>query len=89
MNNLILPVLIVSTLAGCMTYNEGRVGPLGQTVYATTYEQIANKDVAANPGTEVSASGTDGPVVEKVMDGYRGKTGDAEQVRQPIQINVQ
>ncbi|MGL4318550.1 MAG: hypothetical protein ACRCTL_18295 [Pseudomonas sp.] len=89
MKSLILSVLLASTLVGCMTYNEGRVGPLGESVYATTYEQIANKDVAANPGTEVSASGTDGPVVEKVMDGYRGKTGDAEQVRQPIQINVQ
>ncbi|MBD9425746.1 hypothetical protein IB232_10485 [Pseudomonas sp. PDM15] len=88
MKALVLSVLLAS-VAGCMTYNEGRVGTLGQSVYATHYEQIANKEVAANPGTEVSPSGTDGPLVEKVMDGYRGKTGDAQQVKQPIQINIQ
>lgn len=88
MKALILSVVLASA-AGCMTYDEGRVGTLGQSVYATNYEQIANKEVAANPGTEVSPSGTDGPLVEKVLDGYRGKTGDANQVGQPIQINIQ
>lgn len=85
----ILCVLLAGMLAACVTYDEGRVGPLGESVYATNYEQIANKAVAANPGTEVSPAGLDGPLVEKVMDGYRGKTGDGEQVRQPIQINIQ
>ncbi|WPC06930.1 hypothetical protein SBP02_09320 [Pseudomonas benzenivorans] len=75
-------------LAGCMTYEEGRVGPLGSTVYDVHYQQIADKQQAAAPGTEVSATGTDGPLTEKVMDGYRGVTGDAQQVGQPIQINI-
>lgn len=80
--------LLVLGLSGCMTYEEGRVGPLGSSVYQTTYQQIANKEVAANPGTEVSPTGTDGPLTEKVMDGFRGATGDAQQVGQPIQINI-
>ncbi|MNF52307.1 hypothetical protein D3C84_336500 [compost metagenome] len=74
--------------SGCMTYEEGRVGPLGSSIYDVHYQQIADKQVAANPGTEVSPSGTDGPLTEKVMDGYRGVTGDATQVAQPIQINI-
>lgn len=84
----LIPLMLLSTLAGCMTYEEGRVGELGSTVYATTYQQIADKEVAANPGTEVSPTGVDGPLTEQVMDGYRGVTGDAGQVAQPIVINT-
>ena len=87
MKKALFSLMLLTTLAGCMTYEEGRVGDLGQTVYLTTYQQIADKEVAANPGTEVSPTGTDGPLVEKVMDGFRGVTGDASQVAQPIQIN--
>ncbi|MNR46569.1 hypothetical protein D3C85_1655600 [compost metagenome] len=71
-----------------MTYEEGRVGPLGSSIYDVHYQQIADKQVAANPGSEVSPSGTDGPLTENVMNGYRGVTGDATQVAQPIQINI-
>jgi len=84
----LIPLLLLGTLAGCMTYEEGRVGELGSTVYATTYQQIADKEVAANPGTEVSPTGVDGPLTESVMDGYRGVTGDAAEVAQPIQIQM-
>jgi hypothetical protein len=80
--------LSLSGLTGCMTYNEGRVGPLGSSVNQTLYQQIANKEVAANPGTDISPVGTDGPLTERVLDSYRGVTGKAEQVAQPIQINV-
>lgn len=83
-----LSVLLLTAVSGCMSYEEGRVGSLGQSVYATHYEQIANKELAANPGTEVSPTGVDGPVTEKALDGYRGKTGDAQQIGQPIQINI-
>lgn len=76
------------SLAGCMTYDEGRVGHLGQSVYATNYEQIADKERAANPGSAPAAAGNDGPVIERALDGYRGKTGDAKQVGQPININI-
>ena len=84
----LIPLMLLTTLAGCMTYEEGRVGDLGSTVYATTYQQIADKELAANPGTEVSPAGIDGPLTEQVMDNYRGVTGDAGQVAQPIQINI-
>ena len=84
----LIPLLLLGTLAGCMTYEEGRVGELGSTVYATHYQQIADKEVAANPGTEVSPTGVDGPLTESVMDGYRGVTGDAAEVAQPIQIQM-
>lgn len=84
----LIPLLLLGTLAGCMTYEEGRVGELGSTVYATTYQQIADKEVAANPGTDVSPTGVDGPLTESVMDGYRGVTGDAAEVAQPIQIQM-
>ena len=80
--------LLLLGLSGCMTYEEGRVGPLGTSVSQTAYQQIANKEVAASPGTEVSPTGTDGPLTEKVMDSFRGVTGDAAQVGQPIQINI-
>lgn len=83
-----LPLLLLAALGGCMTYDEGRVGHLGQTVYAINYEQIADKETAANPGSEPGAIGTDGPLTEKVLEGYRGKTSDAQQVGQPIQINI-
>lgn len=76
-------------LGGCMTYDEGRVGSLGQSVNATLYEQIADKERAANPGDQNAATGTDGALTERVLDGYRGKTGDANQVAQPIQINIE
>jgi hypothetical protein len=84
----LIPLMLLGMLAGCMTYEEGRVGELGSTVYATTYQQIADKEVAANPGTEVSPTGVDGPLTEQVMDGYRGVTGDAGEVAQPIQIQM-
>ncbi len=84
----LVPLMLLTTLAGCMTYEEGRVGDLGHTVYLTTYQQIADKERAANPGAEVSPTGIDGPLTESVMDSYRGVTGDATQVAQPIQINV-
>jgi hypothetical protein len=89
MKKLILLALSLSMLSSCMFFREARVGRVGQSVNSTLYEQIADKATAANPGTEVSPTGTDGPMVEKVMDGYRGKTGDAQQVGQPIQINIQ
>lgn len=88
MKTMIPLCLLLSALSGCMTYEEGRVGTLGYSVYQTNYQQIADKERAANPGTEVSPTGTDGPLTEKVMDGYRGVTGDAAQVGQPIQINI-
>ncbi|MNC21490.1 hypothetical protein D3C75_694700 [compost metagenome] len=84
----LISLMLLTTLTGCMTYEEGRVGDLGSTVYATTYQQIADKELAANPGTEVSPTGIDGPLTEQVMDNYRGVTGDAGQVAQPIQINI-
>jgi len=84
----LIPLMLLTALSGCMTYDEGRVGELGSTVYSTTYQQIADKERAANPGTEVSPTGIDGPLTESVMDGFRGTTGDANQVAQPIQINV-
>ncbi|MNE96174.1 hypothetical protein D3C76_869830 [compost metagenome] len=81
--------LLAAGLCGCvMSYEEGRVGPLGDSVNHTLYQQIADKEVAANPGTEVPTSGTDGPLTERIMDGYRGRVGDAERVVQPIQINI-
>ncbi|AYC32617.1 hypothetical protein D3880_09565 [Pseudomonas cavernae] len=89
MKAMISLALLLFGLAGCvMSYEEGRVGTLGYSIYQTSYQQIADKEVAANPGTEVSAAGTDGPLTEKVMDAYRGQTGDAAQVGQPIQINI-
>ncbi|AOE84478.1 hypothetical protein [Pseudomonas sp. TCU-HL1] len=88
MKGMIPLCLLVAGLSGCMTYEEGRVGPLGYSVYQTTYQQIADKERAANPGTEVSSAGMDGPLTEKAMDAYRGATGDAEKVGQPIQINI-
>ncbi|MNY76279.1 hypothetical protein D3C86_2158190 [compost metagenome] len=71
-----------------MTYDEARVGTQGSSIYDVHYQQIADKQVAANPGTEVSATGTDGPLTERAMDSYRGVSGDASQVAQPIQINI-
>ncbi|WP_373388151.1 hypothetical protein [Pseudomonas alcaligenes] len=88
MKTLSLLCVMAVVLGGCMTYDEGRVGHLGQSVYATNYEQIADKERAANPGSAPSAVGTDGPLTERVLDGYRGKTSDAKQVSQPIQINI-
>ncbi|OHC30170.1 MAG: hypothetical protein A2Y50_10990 [Pseudomonadales bacterium RIFCSPLOWO2_12_59_9] len=79
---------LLSGLAGCMTYDPGQVGSFGSTVYQPHYQQIANKELAANPGTDVSPTGTDGPLTEKVLDSFRGVTGKAEQVAQPIQINI-
>lgn len=88
MRSMIVCCTLLSGLSGCMSYDEGRVGPLGYSVYQTTYQQIADKQVAANPGTELPAAGADGPLLEKVIDGYRGVTGDARQVGQPIQIQL-
>ncbi|WP_439862114.1 hypothetical protein [Pseudomonas sp. MBLB4136] len=88
MKGMISLSLLLAALAGCMSYEEGRVGTLGYSVYQTQYQQIADKERAANPGTDVAQAGTDGPLTEQVMDGYRGVTGDAQQVGQPIQINI-
>ncbi|MNJ62026.1 hypothetical protein D3C77_578450 [compost metagenome] len=88
MKTMIVSCALLSGLSGCMSYDEGRVGPLGYSVYQTTYQQIADKEVAAHPGTELPAAGVDGPLLEKVINGYRGTTGDAQQVGQPIQIQV-
>lgn len=84
----LIPLMLLTALSGCMTYEEGRVGELGHTVYLTTYQQIADKEVAANPGMEVSPSGLDGPLTETVVDKYRGVTGNASDIAQPIQINI-
>ncbi|MBV4490125.1 hypothetical protein [Pseudomonas oryzicola] len=86
MRTVIVCCALVSGLSGCMTYDPGRVGPLGYSVYQTNYQQIADKEVAAHPGTELPAAGVDGPLLEKVVNGYRGATGEAEQISQPIQI---
>jgi hypothetical protein len=88
MRSMIVCCALVSGLSGCMSYDEGRVGPLGYSVYQTTYQQIADKHVAANPGTELPPAGPDGPLLEKVINGYRGATGDTQQVGQPIQIQL-
>ncbi|WP_044874905.1 hypothetical protein [Pseudomonas sp. LFM046] len=86
---LIIPCCLMALCCGCvMDYEEGRVGTLGYTVYQTTYQQIADKERAAHPGTEVSSAGMDGPLVEKSMEGYRNASGKAEQVGQPIEINI-
>ena len=86
---LIIPFCLMAASCGCvMSYEEGRVGTLGYSVYQTHYQQIADKEQAANPGTEVSSVGADGPLTERAMDKYRGVTGNAKQVGQPIQINI-
>lgn len=84
----LLALVLLGSLAGCMTYEQGRMGPLGSTVNSVVYLQIADKERAANPGTDISAAGVDGALTERVMDNMRGVTGDANQVAQPIQINV-
>lgn len=86
MRTVIVCFALVAGLSGCMSYDEGRVGPLGYSVYQTHYQQIANKEVAAHPGTELPTAGVDGPLLEKVVNGYRGATGEAQQIGQPIQI---
>lgn len=78
----------LAVLSGCVTYEEARVGPLGSSVYLSEYQQIADKQKAANPGTGLSADGVDGPLTEQVLERFRGVTGDATQVAQPIQINL-
>ena len=88
MKRMIVLTLLLLGVSGCIVYDEARVGPLGDSVYQTHYQQIADKRLAANPGTEVSPTGIDGPLTEKALDGYRGVTGDAAQVGQPIQINI-
>lgn len=84
----LVPLTLLGALAGCMSFEEGRVGETGYTVYSTAYQQIADKERAANPGTEVSPIGVDGPLTETVMDGFRGVAGSAQQVAQPIRIGV-
>ncbi|MEX6502720.1 hypothetical protein [Pseudomonas zhanjiangensis] len=88
MKRMIVLTLLLLGPSGCMTYDEGRVGSTGYSIYQTHYQQIADKQLAANPGAEVSPLGGDGPVTERVMDGYRGVTGDAANVAQPLQINI-
>lgn len=81
--------LLLLGATGCMSYEEGRMGPLGSTVYETHYQQIADKARAANPGTDISPAGTDGPLTESILDSFRGVTGDANQVSQPIRIQME
>ncbi|WP_349569618.1 hypothetical protein [Azotobacter salinestris] len=81
--------LLLLAMGGCMHFEEGRVGPLGTSVYETHYQQIADKRQAADPGTEVSPTGIDGPLTENVLNSFRGVTGNAKQVAQPIQIKMQ
>jgi hypothetical protein len=88
MKTIITGVSLGLLLSACMSYDEALVGPFGSTVNQIHYQQIANKPLAANPGTDVSPTGTDGPLTEKVLDNYRGVTGKAEQVAQPILINI-
>ncbi len=85
----IISCCLLALCGGCvMSYEEGRVGTTGYSVYQTTYQQIADKQRAANPGTEVSPAGVDGDLTEQVMDSYRGTKGNAAQVGQPIEINI-
>lgn len=87
---LLIPFSLMAVSCGCvMTYEEGRVGTLGYSVYQTTYQQIADKERAANPGTEVSSAGMDGPLTEQAIEGYRGATGKAETIGQPIEIKIE
>lgn len=79
---------LLALLAGCIPYQEGRVGPLGSTVNATLYQQIADKNVARAPGMALSPAGVDGPLIEQALEGYRGTSGEANPIAQPIQINV-
>lgn len=82
--------LLLLGATGCMSFEEGRMGSLGSSIYETSYQQIADKGRAANPGTEVSpAAGMDGPLTEKVLDTFRGVTGNANQVAIPIRIQMQ
>jgi len=85
---IILSGLLLPLLSGCMGYDEARVGPLGSSINQTLYQQIDNKELAANPGTEISPTGTDGPQTERVLEAYRGVTGDVQQVRQPIDMEM-
>ena len=79
---------LLALLAGCIPYQEGRVGPLGSSVNATLYQQIADKNVARAPGTALPPAGVDGPLVEQALEGYRGASDEANPIAQPIQINV-
>lgn len=88
MKHMIVLTLLLLGPSACMTYDEARVGTQGSSIYDIHYQQIADKALAANPGTEISPSGADGPLIEKAMDSYRGVGGDATQVAQPIQINI-
>jgi hypothetical protein len=88
MKRTIIVTLLLLGPSACMTYDEARVGTQGSSIYDIHYQQIADKALAANPGTDISPSGADGPLIEKAMDSYRGVGGDATQVAQPIQINI-
>ena len=84
----LVSLMLLTALGGCMSFDEGRVGELGHTVYLTENQQIADKEQAAAPGTDISPVGTDAPRLEGVLDKFRGVTGDARKVARPIQINV-
>lgn len=88
MKRMLVLTLLMLGPSACMTYDEARVGPLGSSVQQTLYQQIADKELAASPGSELSPDGTDGPLVERAMDGYRKVGADPSQVAQPIQINI-
>ncbi|MCF7202877.1 hypothetical protein [Pseudomonas oligotrophica] len=75
-------------LTACMSYDEARVGPLGSTVQAVHYQQIADPVLAANPGEQIPPA-LDGPLTERVVKGYREASGDAKQVSEPIQIRFE
>lgn len=86
---MLITAVTLALLAGCMTYNEARVGSVpGETVYAIHRQQLADPARAASPGTDISPTGVDGAQLEAVMQGYRSAQGEAAQVAQPIQINV-
>lgn len=85
---IVMSILLLGALTGCMTYQEARVGDVGETVYAIHRQQIADPARAASPGTEVSPTGIDGAQMETVLEGYRGVAGDASQVVLPVHIDA-
>lgn len=82
-------VVLLALLSGCMTYNEARVGEFGDSVYAIQRQQIHDPATAASPGVAVSPDGIDGTQVESVLKAYRSFKGNAADVSQPIEIQVQ
>ncbi|MCL7461216.1 hypothetical protein [Pseudomonas sp. NW5] len=86
--NVMIPAALLLLLSGCMSYDLARVGEQGETVRAVQYSQIVDQPRAADPGTELSPAGTDGPLTENVINAYRAAKGEARQVSKPIEIRV-